>query len=114
MRYSDDQPRQDDGKFGSGGGNSSNDNDNKDKKKDKKDLHKKPKGASLTKKQFAQAASDAMSDFTSKSPKGFAQDFDNEYGYTANENNVIDFTYSRKIKSKDKGNKTKWQKKKKK
>jgi hypothetical protein len=98
MRYSDDQPRQGDGKFGSGGRNSSNDNDNKDKKKDKKDLHKKPKGAKLTKKQFAQAASDAMSDFTSKSPKGYAQDGDNEYGYTMDDDDVSTFDWKHKIK----------------
>jgi hypothetical protein len=100
MRYNPDQPRQDDGKFGSGGGD-----DNKDKKKDKKDLHKKPKGAKLTKTQFAQAASDAMSDFTSKSPKGFAQDGDNKYGYIMDDDYVSTFDWKTK-----KGGVEKWKK----
>jgi hypothetical protein len=75
-------------------------------------LKKKPKGAKLTKKQFAQANSDAMRDFTSKSPKGYATTFDAFYGYTADDDDVITISSQVKSGSKNKGSGKKWKKKK--
>jgi HK97 family phage portal protein len=107
LRFDPDQPRADDGTFGEGGGS----NDSKDN--NSKELHKKPKGAKLTKKEFAKFASAAMSDATSSQPKGFANDFDTVSGYYDKGDNVFEPTYTHKIKSKNKGSKSKWQKKKK-
>jgi hypothetical protein len=54
-----------------------------------------------------------MSDFTSKSPKGYAQDGDKKYRCTMDDDDISTFTYSTKIPDWNKGSKTKWQKKKK-
>jgi hypothetical protein len=64
-------------------------------------------------KEVVCTSNNAMSDLASKNPKGYATDYDNEYGYTADENNVIDFNYKRKITNKNNGRTKKWQNKKK-
>jgi hypothetical protein len=96
--YDPNQPRNDDGEWGGGGG------------KDNKNLHKKPKGAKMSKKEFAKFASSAMSDATSSQPKGYVNDFDTVSGYYDKGDNVFEPTYTHKIKSKSKGGTKKWKK----